>query len=38
MPPRVLKELAERKIRFYIIDASKIAASVGMAKRTNTVM
>lgn len=38
LPPRYLKAIAEKEIKFYVIDAFKIAKSVGMAKRTNTVM
>ena len=38
IPPRILKDLSLRKIRFWTIDANKIAKAVGMAKRTNTVM
>lgn len=38
IPPRILKEIAEKELIFYVIDAQKIAKSVGMAKRTNTVM
>jgi pyruvate-ferredoxin/flavodoxin oxidoreductase len=38
LPPRMLKQIAEKKLKFYVIDANKIAKDVGMAKRTNTVM
>ncbi|MCR5741000.1 MAG: pyruvate:ferredoxin (flavodoxin) oxidoreductase [Gammaproteobacteria bacterium] len=38
MPNSVKKILAERKIRFFVIDASKLAKSVGLGGKINTVM
>jgi pyruvate-ferredoxin/flavodoxin oxidoreductase len=38
LPPRMLRQLAEKDTKFYVIDANAIAKKVGMAKRTNTVM
>jgi pyruvate-ferredoxin/flavodoxin oxidoreductase len=38
LPHRMLKQLAEKDTKFYVIDANAIAKKVGMAKRTNTVM
>ena len=38
MPNSVKKILAERNIKFYVIDASKLAKSVGLGGKINTVM
>jgi len=38
VPKGLLKRLAEKDVKFYVVDANKIAQSVGMAKRTNTIM
>ncbi|MBN2486682.1 MAG: pyruvate:ferredoxin (flavodoxin) oxidoreductase [Bacteroidales bacterium] len=38
LPDTVKKILAEKQINFYIINATKIAASIGLGNRTNTIM
>ena len=38
MPAKVKKYLADNDINFYIIDATKIAAEIGLGNRTNTIM
>ena len=38
LPPSVKKVLAERKINFYIVNAYKIAADLGLKGRINTIM
>ncbi len=38
LPKRVKKQLAEKKAKFYIIDANTIAESIGMGRRTNTIL
>ncbi|MDD5791156.1 MAG: pyruvate:ferredoxin (flavodoxin) oxidoreductase [Erysipelotrichaceae bacterium] len=38
LPNRMLKEIAERNVNFYIIDANKICAEIGMGRRTNTTL
>lgn len=38
LPVRVKKYLAENGIRFYIINATKIAQEIGLGNRTNTIM
>ncbi len=38
LPAKVKRTLAELKIRFYIIDATKIATEIGLGNRTNTVL
>ncbi|MCF0115787.1 MAG: pyruvate:ferredoxin (flavodoxin) oxidoreductase [Erysipelotrichaceae bacterium] len=38
LPNRMLKGLAEKEAKFYIIDANAIAAKVGMGRRTNTIL
>ncbi len=38
LPNGIKKYLAEKNIRFYIIDASHIAEEIGMAGRTNSIM
>jgi len=38
LPDTVKKVLAEKNIRFYIINATQIAEDIGMSGRTNTIM
>ncbi len=38
IPNRVKKILADKKINFYIINATKIARDIGLGTRTNTIM
>lgn len=38
LPAAVKRYLARNKIRFYIIDATKIASEIGLRTRTNTVL
>lgn len=38
LPDHMKKYLAEHKINFYIINATKIAAELGLGNRTNTIM
>ncbi|MEG0239031.1 MAG: pyruvate:ferredoxin (flavodoxin) oxidoreductase [Anaerorhabdus sp.] len=38
LPNRMLRDLAEKKAKFYIIDATKIAMEIGMGRRTNTIL
>src|SRR5690554_731981 len=38
LPKRVKKQLAEKNAKFYIIDANNIAESIGMGRRTNTIL
>ncbi|MDR1134983.1 MAG: pyruvate:ferredoxin (flavodoxin) oxidoreductase [Clostridiales Family XIII bacterium] len=38
LPARVKRVLAEKKVRFYIIDGVKIAAGIGLGNRINMVM
>ncbi len=38
LPDNVKKYLAEKKINFYIINATKIAEELGLGNRTNTIM
>ncbi|MFA6861808.1 MAG: pyruvate:ferredoxin (flavodoxin) oxidoreductase, partial [Bacilli bacterium] len=38
MPNRMKKELAEKQAKFYVIDANKIALSIGMGRHTNTIL
>ena len=38
LPDHMKKYLAEHKINFYIIDATKIAEEIGLGNRTNTIM
>ena len=38
LPDHMKKYLAEHKINFYIINATKIAAEIGLGNRTNTIM
>lgn len=38
IPNKVKKILAEKKVEFYIINATKLAADIGLGNRTNTIM
>ena len=38
MPNRVKYQLATKKAKFYVIDANKIAAEIGMGRHTNTIL
>lgn len=38
VPNKVLKQLAEKKAKFYIIDAVTLARAIGLGNRTNTIM
>lgn len=38
IPNSVKKALAEKEAKFYIIDANKLAAEIGLGGRTNTIM
>jgi len=38
LPNRMLAGLAKKNAKFYIIDATKIAAEIGMGRRTNTIL
>ncbi|WP_285947440.1 2-oxoacid:acceptor oxidoreductase family protein, partial [Thomasclavelia cocleata] len=38
LPNRVKKQLADKKAKFYIINANKIAGEIGMGRRTNTIL
>ncbi len=38
LPNRVKHQLAEKNIKFYVIDANKIAAEIGMGRHTNTIL
>ncbi len=38
LPDKMKKQLAENKIRFYMINATKTAADIGLGSRTNTIM
>ncbi len=38
LPNRVKKQLAKKKAKFYIIDATKIAEEIGMGRHTNTIL
>ena len=38
LPDHVKKTLAEKKINFYIINATKIAHEIGLGNRTNTIL
>ena len=38
LPDHMKKYIAEHKINFYIIDATKIAEEIGLGNRTNTIM
>jgi pyruvate-ferredoxin/flavodoxin oxidoreductase len=38
LPRAVQKPIIEKKLRFYVIDASKVARDVGLGSRTNTIL
>jgi pyruvate-ferredoxin/flavodoxin oxidoreductase len=38
MPASFKKELAEKNVKFYVIDAVDLAREIGLGKRTNTIM
>ncbi|MGL4382396.1 MAG: 2-oxoacid:acceptor oxidoreductase family protein, partial [Bacilli bacterium] len=38
LPEKVKKQLADKKAKFYIIDATEIAMEIGMGRRTNTIL
>jgi pyruvate-ferredoxin/flavodoxin oxidoreductase len=38
LPKKVQQQLIEKKIKFYVIDAAKVARDSGMGTRTNTIM
>jgi len=38
LPDKIKKQLAEKNINFYIINATKIAEEIGLGSRTNTIM
>ena len=38
LPNRLLAQLAKKNAKFYIIDANKICAEIGMGRRTNTTL
>ncbi len=38
LPDEVKKQLAENSVKFYIINATKIADDIGLGRRTNTIM
>ncbi len=38
LPNRMKHQLAEKKAKFYVIDANKIAAEIGMGRHTNTIL
>jgi pyruvate-ferredoxin/flavodoxin oxidoreductase len=38
LPDKMKKQLAENKTKFYMINATKIAAEIGLGSRTNTIM
>ena len=38
LPNRVKHQLAAKHIKFYVIDANKIAAEIGMGRHTNTIL
>jgi pyruvate-ferredoxin/flavodoxin oxidoreductase len=38
LPDTMKKQLAEQEIKFYIINATKIAEEIGLGNRTNTIM
>jgi pyruvate-ferredoxin/flavodoxin oxidoreductase len=38
IPTNVKRQIAQKKIDFYMIDATKIAVELGLGKRTNTVL
>ncbi|QFY42012.1 pyruvate:ferredoxin (flavodoxin) oxidoreductase [Candidatus Methylospira mobilis] len=38
LPQRLQRQIIDRKIAFYVIDASSVARATGMGNRTNTIM
>ncbi len=38
LPNKLLAQLAKKNAKFYIIDATEIAQSIGMGRRTNTIL
>ncbi len=38
LPNRLKKQLADKHAKFYVIDANKIALSIGMGRHTNTIL
>ncbi|MDF2501234.1 MAG: pyruvate ferredoxin/flavodoxin oxidoreductase [Anaerosporomusa subterranea] len=38
LPAKVKRDLAARNIRFYVIDATKIAKEIGLGNRTNSIL
>jgi pyruvate-ferredoxin/flavodoxin oxidoreductase len=38
LPDRMKKQMAENNIRFFMINATKLAAEIGLGSRTNTIM
>ncbi len=38
LPNRVKKQLADKKAKFYIINANELAEGIGMGRRTNTIL
>ncbi len=38
LPEKIQKDLIEKKLKFYIIDAYKVASDTGMGQRINTIM
>jgi pyruvate-ferredoxin/flavodoxin oxidoreductase len=38
IPPRVQKQIIDKKLKFYVIDAVKIAGDVGLGERINVIM
>ena len=38
LPKTVQRQLIDKKIKFYVIDAAKVARDSGMGTRTNTIM
>lgn len=38
LSPALMRSIVKKKAKFYVINASKVAKEIGMAKRTNTVM
>jgi len=38
LPPKVQKQIIDKKLKFYVIDAVKIASELGLGTRINTIM
>ena len=38
LPRRIQEEIVEKKLKFYVIDATKVALATGMGQRINTIM